>query len=125
MQTAGDHQVNREPEIAVETERDAFADATHLAHDATFDARERRVRRSQEKRAALETHAFERLTDDTGLERGDVRGNVRQLGHSTHLRQPFDMLRVTERDLGRLGVGEAVEERYGDGEQVAFGGREG
>jgi hypothetical protein len=77
MQTARDHEMDDEPEVAVETERNTFADAANLAHDATLDARKRRIRGAQHERAAFEANALERLADDARHERGDVGGYVR------------------------------------------------
>ena len=47
VQAAGDHQVQDEPEIAVESEGDALSDAAQLSHGATFGIAQRRNRRAQ------------------------------------------------------------------------------
>ncbi len=67
MQTAGNHQVDDEPQLAVEADRDAFADPADLAHDAAFDARQRRIGGAQQGDAG-DSHPLERLTDDARLE---------------------------------------------------------
>src|ERR1700739_4565689 len=84
VQPAGDHQVQRQPEIAVHSDRDALADASQLAHEATFHARHRRLRGSQEKRSC-HPHSLDRLPDDAWLERANIRGDIRQFRHGYEL----------------------------------------
>jgi len=64
MQSSGDHQMEHEPQVVVEADRDALADAPQLAHGASLHARERRVGGAQQE-DARDAYPFERLTDDT------------------------------------------------------------
>lgn len=68
--------MQHEPEIAVQAERDTFADAPHFAHPAAVDGRERRVGRTQQKQAP-DAHAFERPAGDARFERAQIGGDVR------------------------------------------------
>ena len=80
VQAAGDHQVKDEPEIAVESDGDALADAAQFADGAAFGVAQRRNRRAQQKRCA-KAHAFEALADNARLQRDDVCRDVGQFGH--------------------------------------------
>ena len=51
VEAAGDHQVKNEPEVAVEADGDAFADAAQVADGAAFGVGERRDRRCGEETA--------------------------------------------------------------------------
>ena len=82
MQTAGNHQVQDEPEIVVEADGDAFADAAQGAHFFAVDRGERRFDGAQQKWAG-EAHALERLAQDARFERFDVDGDVGELGHGS------------------------------------------
>ena len=43
VQTAGDHQVDHEPQVIVEADRNALADASQFTHDVVLDGGERRL----------------------------------------------------------------------------------
>ena len=49
VQPAGDHQMNDQPNVALQTDGDAFADAADLDDDATFKKGERRIERAQDE----------------------------------------------------------------------------
>ena len=51
VQSAGDHQVQHQPQVVVEPQRDAFADAPELADDLAARRIERRLERPQQERA--------------------------------------------------------------------------
>ena len=85
MKPSGDHQVDHKPEVIVESDRDAFADAAQFPYRAACGARQRRLGGAQEKRARPNADPFERLPYDARFERGEVRGNVGQLRHTTLL----------------------------------------
>ena len=80
METAGDHQVQNEPEVAFDADGDALADAAECLDGAAFDACERRVDSAQQKDAG-HANALKRLAEDARFERGDVGGDVGQLRH--------------------------------------------
>ena len=88
MQAAGDHQVEHEPEVAFETDRDPLSHPPQLAHGSSRGFRERRRRGSKKKRAG-QPDALERLSDNARFERRDVGRDVRKLGaYLSSLRVP-------------------------------------
>ena len=80
MQAACDHQVENEPEVAIDPDGDTLADAAQFAHSATLQVLERGLHGSKEKRAR-EADAFEGLVEDTHFERGQVGGDIREFRH--------------------------------------------
>jgi inhibitor of KinA len=80
VQTAGDHQVQDEPEVAVHANGDAFADAAECAHGAAFGVGKRGLGSSKEKRAG-DSNALDRLTEDAWFECSEVGGDVGEFGH--------------------------------------------
>ena len=80
MQAACDHQVENEPEVAIDPDGDALADAAQFAHSAALEVLERGLHGSKEKRAR-EANAFEELVEDTHLECGEVGGDIREFRH--------------------------------------------
>jgi len=77
--------VKYQPKIILYANRDALANASEFADDATFDIRKRRLRGSQEE-SALQPDAFEWLTDDAWFQCGDIGCDVGQFWHSGGLR---------------------------------------
>lgn len=76
MQPAGDHQMEDEPEVAVETDRDALAEAVDVSHHTTLTGGNRRVGGThQEQRANRDT--LERMAEDARTQRFDIDGDVR------------------------------------------------
>ena len=69
-----------EPEIVVDTDGDAFADATQCADGFAFSAGERRVR-GAEQEGAGETDLSECLPEDARFKGGDVGGDVGEFRH--------------------------------------------
>ena len=49
MQSAGNHQVEHQPEVTLEADGDALANAAQFAGDAAFGADQRRVDGSQQE----------------------------------------------------------------------------
>ena len=80
MQAACDHQVENEPEVAIDPDGDALADAAQSAHSAALEVLERRLHGSKEKRAR-EADTFEGLVEDTHFERGEVGGDIGEFRH--------------------------------------------
>src|SRR4051794_10508393 len=66
VQAACDHQVKHEPEIALHSDSNAFADAAQFAHDAAPCIRDGWLRRSEEK-WACQANARKRLAHDARL----------------------------------------------------------
>ena len=60
MQAAVDHEVQDEPQLAVQAERDALAEAAQAADVPAVRRGERRVHRAREEWAG-QAHALERL----------------------------------------------------------------
>src|SRR5207237_2158948 len=80
MQSPRDHQVQHQPEIAFESERDPLTDSPQFPHYAAFDACNRRLRSSKEK-GASQSHSLESLAHNQRLQRSDVSNDVRQFWH--------------------------------------------
>ena len=59
--------MKHQPEITVDADSDALADAAQLPHYVAFHAGNRRPRRSQQK-GACDAHVLERLADYTRLQ---------------------------------------------------------
>ena len=80
MKAAGNHQMQNEPEIVFEPDANPFTQAAQLSNLATFHACDWWRRRAQQKRRR-NLHAFERLSQNSLLERFDVDNDVRQFRH--------------------------------------------
>ncbi len=72
--------MKNEPEIAVEAEGDAFADAAEFADGEAVDGGDGRLR-GAEKEQAGDADAVERLVEDAWFEGGEVGGDVGEFGH--------------------------------------------
>ena len=83
VQAPGDHQVKHEPEVVVEADGDALADAAQLA-DVRPSTSATAAGRAQQKGAG-DANMLERLADDALFERVDVGGDVGQLRHGYQL----------------------------------------
>ena len=81
MQAARDHQVQHEKEVVVQLEDDPLAEARDRPNRLSLDGGDRRVEGPEEE-GARDPRGEERLSDDAGLERDEVRGNVGQLRHA-------------------------------------------
>src|SRR5437764_736805 len=64
VQAAGDHQVQREPEVALDSDRDPLTDAADILHAAPFDGR-RRWRGGAQEEGSTNRDALETMTGDT------------------------------------------------------------
>jgi hypothetical protein len=82
VQTASDHEMEDQPEIAVQADGNALADAAKLANVAAVCGAKRRFDRTQQKRAT-QAHARERLPEDAWFESIYVGSNIRKLGHGS------------------------------------------
>jgi hypothetical protein len=80
VQTAGDHEVKHEPQIAIDADGDALADSADCLHGSTLDGGKRRVGGAEEKNAG-QADALEGLGEDAGFQRGDVSGYVGEFRH--------------------------------------------
>jgi hypothetical protein len=80
VETAGDHEVKNQPEIAFNTDGDALADAAEGADGFAFNAGEGRID-GAEKEDGAEAHTVEGLGEDEGFESGDVGGDVGEFRH--------------------------------------------
>lgn len=81
MQASRDHQVQHQPEIVVEADGDALTNAAQLADDPALCFCDGRLRSAQQRDAG-DAYAFEPLSSDARLERGEVCGDIGQLGHA-------------------------------------------
>jgi hypothetical protein len=80
MQAAGNHQVQDEPEVAIDADGNPLADPAQGDDGAAFNTGKRRVNGAQQKHAR-QPHPLQRLTENARFDRRDVSGNVRQLWH--------------------------------------------
>ena len=74
-----------EPEVVVQAERDALAEAAQAADVTAVRCGERRVHGAQEERAG-QTHALERPIQDAPFQRLEVERDVGQLRHAANCR---------------------------------------
>src|SRR5208283_5407770 len=72
--------MNYQPEIAVDTDGDALADAANCNHLISLSSRKRRVGRTQDENA-LQTYALKPLAKDARLKGSDVSRDVGQFRH--------------------------------------------
>ncbi len=80
VQASRDHQVQHQPEVAVEAESNPLSDATELPHGAALGAGQRRLRGSQQERAR-HPDMLKHLADHPRFESGEVGRDVGQFGH--------------------------------------------
>ena len=81
VQSAGDHQVEHDPEIAFEADGDALAHAAEFTDHAAVGVCERRLGGAKKKRCG-DSNPIERLREDAGFECGKVGGYVGEFGHA-------------------------------------------
>lgn len=81
MQTSSNHQVENDPEIPLQSYRDAFANPFQLNYRPPLSAADRRLDCSQKKGTA-QADMLQGLVQDARFERADVRRDVRQLRHT-------------------------------------------
>jgi hypothetical protein len=82
MQPAGDHQVQHQPEVAFQADRDALSHPPQLPHSSSLGFRKPRRRGAKKKRAG-QPDAFERPPHHARVQRHDIGRDVRQLGHAS------------------------------------------
>ena len=80
VKAAGDHEMNHEPEITVDTDGDALADAAEGTDGFSLDRGNRRIDGAEDKDAG-KAHVFECCAKDARLEGGDVGGDVGEFRH--------------------------------------------
>jgi hypothetical protein len=81
VQPACDHQVQHEPEIAIYTDGDSFADAAQFAHGAALYILNRRLHCSKQKRAR-KPNSLDRLAHDARFKGADVGGDIGEFRHA-------------------------------------------
>jgi hypothetical protein len=86
MEPAGDHQMNHDPQVAFESDRDTFSYAFEPEHAQTLESRDRRFGRTQQE-GTRDPHALDDATRDPCLECVQIRVDVGKLGHED-LAQP-------------------------------------
>ena len=84
MEPAGNHQVQDEPEIAFDSDRDTLADSPEFAHDTALSIGERWLDGSKQKRG-FDSNALKRLPEDAWFECSDIGGDIRQFRHAYQL----------------------------------------
>ena len=105
MQAAGDHQVQHQPEVAIQADGDALSHSPQFANGSSRGFRERRRRGSKKKRAG-QPDAFKRQPHHARFERCNVSRDVRQFGHTS----PACMTPANlARPVGRPYEGEGTE----------------
>ena len=84
VEAAGDHEVEDQPEMVIEAEGDALADAAELVDGTSFGGGERWLDGAEEERAG-EADALKSTADYARFERVDVGGDVGELRHGVRL----------------------------------------
>ena len=80
LEAAGDHQMEDDEDRVVHFPDDPFAEPSQISNVPAFDVAERRIDRTQEKRAG-QAHGREPLAEDPRAERMQIQLDVRQFGH--------------------------------------------
>ena len=80
MEAAGDHEVEDEPEVALDADGDALADSAEGCDGAAFSGGEWRIDGAEEEDGG-ETNRKERLAEDARLKCVDVGGDVGEFRH--------------------------------------------
>ena len=80
MQTAGNHQVQHEPQVVVEANGDPFAQPAQLAHGPALEGLHSRVKGSHQERT-VEPYPLECLPQDPRAQGLEINRDVGQLGH--------------------------------------------
>ena len=81
MEATCNHQVHHQPEIVVEANGNALADAEQFADGASFHLLDGRLRRAQQE-WTCNAHSLKLLPDDALLKRADISQDIGQLRHS-------------------------------------------
>jgi hypothetical protein len=80
MESAGNHQMDDEPHIALKTDGDALGDVPDLKDFFPFRGCDRRIRGAQQKGVG-DPHMLQRLSEDAASERFSVEDDIGQFGH--------------------------------------------
>jgi hypothetical protein len=67
----------------LDSNRNAFSDASQISHFISFDCRDRRIYSAQQKRTC-QSHMLDGFADDTRLKRSNVGGYVGKFGHAVN-----------------------------------------
>jgi hypothetical protein len=76
--------MQNQPELALDSDRDTFADAAQFAHDFALDIGQRRLGGTQQKGSA-NPHADQRLPDDASFEGAEIGADVGKFGHGDRM----------------------------------------
>jgi hypothetical protein len=87
MESAGNHQVQDEKQIVVESEYNPLAESRNVDDAPAFGRSNRGDGSAYEKRAD-DSDALESLPDNTFRKGLDVDGDIRQLGHMVSIWKP-------------------------------------
>src|SRR5438309_1984534 len=80
MQTPGDHEVQHEPKIAFDSNRNSFPDPPNFADRPPFYICQRWLRCTEQERAR-QAYVLNRLAQYAGFESIDVSGDIWQFRH--------------------------------------------
>jgi hypothetical protein len=103
MQAAGNHQMEHQPQVAIQANRDSLADPAQFAHGSTLCIRDGRHYGADKKRAC-EPNPLDRLAHDSCIESGDVGGDIRQFRHVMSLQAVPALLQIVIRVPGQTKV---------------------
>jgi hypothetical protein len=84
VQPPGNHQVQHQPHIVLQANADALAHSAQLADDLPLGLAYGWVNRAQQKGIG-NPHTQQGYSQDSRLQRSQIGGNVRQLGHGFSL----------------------------------------
>jgi alkanesulfonate monooxygenase SsuD/methylene tetrahydromethanopterin reductase-like flavin-dependent oxidoreductase (luciferase family) len=87
VQPSGDHQVKHEPDIVVEPDRDAFADAAQSGDGPSDRVQRFRLDGAQQERT-FQPYTHQRGVQNPSLKRIQIDGDVRQFGHGINFADP-------------------------------------
>ena len=80
MEPPGNHQVQHQPQLLINSNRDSLADATESPNRAPFNCTQRRIYRTQQEHGS-QPDALQRLTHDPRFKGSDVCRDIRQFRH--------------------------------------------
>src|SRR6266851_6665793 len=112
VQPAGDHQVQNQPEAVFEADANALSEPAQTRDLLPFCAADGRSHGAEQERAD-NAHAFERLAENTLLERLDIDNDVRQLRHALAPAIPPRKNTQDTKSGHRVGVSETLMTRTG------------
>ena len=107
VKTAGDHEMENEPEVVLEADTDAFAEAAEVDDSFPKGAGERRSYGSEEKRAD-DADSVDGLAENARFERFDVNDDVGEFRHALS-KQVLQIGAVTILHRRRIPVARAAQ----------------